>query len=90
MVFVYLLIAVAHVHLRKTRERANIPAPPLRMWLFPWADYLAIGGMLAILIAMEFIPARARELNVSLIPLAAAGDAYMFLKIRRRGESATQ
>ncbi|MGH8179705.1 MAG: amino acid permease, partial [Steroidobacteraceae bacterium] len=37
MVFVYMIVAIAQVRLRRTRERAGSPPPALRMWLFPWA-----------------------------------------------------
>jgi GABA permease len=84
MVFIYTIVAVAQVRLRRTRERAGAPPPALTMWLFPWASYAAIAGMAAVLIAMAFTPSLTEELKVSLISLAVAFLAYFALRARRR------
>jgi GABA permease len=55
-IFVYLLIAVSELRLRR---RLEVEAPErlrVRMWGFPWLTYVAIGTMLAIVGAMAFIP----------------------------------
>lgn len=52
IVFVYMLICLAQIRLRRQRERAGATEPALKMWLFPWASYVAIGGMVAVLVAM--------------------------------------
>src|SRR5205814_6526585 len=44
-VFVYIIIAAAHIRLRREREARGVPEPALTMWLFPWASYSAILGM---------------------------------------------
>jgi L-asparagine transporter-like permease len=93
-IFVYVIIAIAHVRLRRERERAGMPAPALTMWLFPWASYAAIAGMCALLVTMECIPARARELNVSLVAAAVVIIAYLVVRALRNrdrlGESSAQ
>jgi L-asparagine transporter-like permease len=83
MVFVYMMVTVAQIRLRRERERTGAPVPALRMWLFPWASYAAIGGMLAILIAMALTPGRAKELYVSFLTLVVALGAYLFIRARR-------
>jgi AAT family amino acid transporter/GABA permease len=83
MVFVYGLIALAHLRMRRRRERAGEPAPALTMWLFPWSSYLAIGAMLAILIAMQFTPGLGADLHVSLISLVVVSCAYLGLRAWR-------
>ena len=81
MVFVYIMVAVAQVRLRRARERSGAPLPAIRMWLFPWASYAAIVGMLGILIAMALSPGEARtQLNFSLITLLVAWLAYRVLR----------
>jgi L-asparagine transporter-like permease len=82
IVFVYTMIACAQIRLRRERERTGAPAPAVRMWLFPWASYAAIAGMLAILIAMSRT-GQARDLYVSLITLAVALIAYLFVRTGR-------
>jgi L-asparagine transporter-like permease len=83
MVFVYMIISVAHIRLRRERERTGAPAPALQMWLFPWASYAAIAGMFAVLVAMAFTPALARDFYVSLITLAVAVGVYWLRRARR-------
>ena len=87
MVFVYGMIALAHLRMRRARERAGEPAPPVTLWLFPWSSYLAIGGMGAILIAMQFTPGLGEDLHVSLISVAVVTLAYLVLRIRRRARA---
>jgi len=75
IVFIYIIIAIAQIRLRKAREGAGGPQPALQMWLFPWASYAAIAGMLAVLIAMAVTPARAKEFYVSVLALAVVSAA---------------
>jgi GABA permease len=75
IVFIYIIIAIAQIRLRKAREAAGGPLPALQMWLFPWASYAAIAGMIAVLIAMAVTPARAKEFYVSVLALAVVWAA---------------
>lgn len=84
MVFVYMIVAVAHVRLRRARERSGAPVPAVTMWLFPWASYAAIAGMAAVLIGMAVTPGLAQDLYVSLLSLAVALIAYVCLRAHRR------
>ena len=76
VVFIYTIIAFAQIRMRQARERAGGPEPALKMWLFPWASYAAIAGMIAVLIAMAITPARAKELYVSVLALAVVSAAF--------------
>ncbi len=82
MVFVYMMVTVAQIRLRRERERAGAPVPAVQMWLFPWASYAAIGGMVAVLIAMAFT-GQARDLYVSLGTFAVAVSAYLLFRAGR-------
>jgi GABA permease len=86
IVFVYLLICLAQIALRRRRQREGVPEPALRMWLFPWASYTAIAAMIAVLIAMGVSPKHRAELGVSVLALVIAALAC-FLVQRRRRES---
>jgi GABA permease len=81
---IYLAIAVSQVRTRRARERAGGPAPSLPMWLFPWLSYLAIAGMLMVLIAMALTPSHRAEFWTSTISIAVALLAYVV----RRGRAA--
>jgi L-asparagine transporter-like permease len=82
MVFTYMMVAFAQIRLRRERERAGEPPPAVRMWLFPWASYAAIGGMVAILVAMSRT-GQAKDLYVSLGTLAVALVAYLLVRAGR-------
>jgi GABA permease len=89
MVFIYMIIAIAHMRLRRQREARGEPAPALTMWLFPWASYAAIAGMAAVLIAMAFTPGELRqELSWSVVALGLALVAYLVVDARRRSRAA--
>jgi GABA permease len=69
-IFVYVLIAVSQLRLRARMEREDPARLRLRMWAYPYLTYLAIAGMLAILLAMAFIPEQRTPLIFGLISLA--------------------
>jgi GABA permease len=88
MVFIYMIIAIAHMRLRRQREARGDPAPALTMWLFPWASYAAIAGMAAVLIAMALTPGELRqELSWSVVALGLALAMYLVVDARRRSRA---
>jgi GABA permease len=84
IVFVYMTICVAQITLRRRREREGLPAPPVKMWLFPYLSYAAIGGMAAVLIAMAFTDGLKRDFYVSCITLVVAVLAYTLVQRLRQ------
>ena len=84
IVFIYMMIVVAHLRVRRAREASGAAEPALKMWLFPWANYLALGGMAAVLIAMARMPDMQRDLKVSVLSLAVALGAFALVDSRRR------
>ncbi len=74
--FVYLLIAISQLKLRARLEREDPARLRLRMWAYPYLTYLAIAGMLAIIIAMAFIPDQRLPLLFGLISLVILVLAY--------------
>jgi GABA permease len=88
IVFVYMTICVAQIHLRMRRERAGQPVPAVTMWLFPWLSYAAIAGMGAVLIAMAFTPALQQDFKASCITLVVAVIAYLIVKRLRQPRDA--
>jgi len=55
-IFVYVLIAVSQLKLRRRLERQMPERLRMKMWGFPYLTRFAIGAMLAIVAAMAFIP----------------------------------
>ncbi len=66
-VFVYLFIALSQLRLRARLEREDPACLTVKMWGYPYLTYLAIAGMLGILIAMAFIPDQQTPLLFGLI-----------------------
>ena len=87
MVFIYMMMVVAHLRVRWAREESGVQAPALTMWFFPWADYLALGGMAAVLIAMALTPDMQQDLKASVLSLAVALGAFYFVNSRRRSRA---
>jgi GABA permease len=69
-IFVYVLIAVSQLRLRARFEKEDPARLRLRMWAFPYLTYLAIAGMLGIVLAMAFIPEQRTPLIFGVISLA--------------------
>src|SRR5580693_3403316 len=69
-IFVYVLIAFAQLRLRARLEREAPARLAIRMWAYPYLTYLAIAGMLAILLAMAFIPEQRLPLLFGVASLA--------------------
>ena len=68
--FVYLLIALSQLRLRARLEQEEPARLVVRMWGYPYLTYVAIAGMLGILVAMAFIPEQHTPLLFGVISLA--------------------
>jgi L-asparagine transporter-like permease len=88
ILFVYTMICLAQIRLRRERMRTGSAEPALLMWWFPWASYAAIAGMAAVLLAMAFTPALASQFYVSVLTFALALGAYLLVKRLRRPQPA--
>ena len=75
-IFVYVLIAVSQLRLRARLEREDPARLRVRMWCYPWLTYVAIAGMLAIVVAMAFIPDQRTPLLLGIASLAILLAAY--------------
>jgi GABA permease len=82
-IFVYLLIALSELRLRRRLERDAPEKLMVRMWAFPFLTYVAIAGMLGIVGAMAFIPDQRAPLAMGVASLATLAVIYLI----RRGLS---
>jgi GABA permease len=80
-VFVYISIAISQLRLRARLEREDPSRLGIRMWAYPYLTYLAIAGMLGILLAMAFIPDQRIPLLFGVISL---GLLLLCFAARRR------
>ena len=84
IVFVYMVICIAQISLRRRREREGLPSPAVNMWLFPYLSYAAIAGMGGVLTAMAFTPGLQQDFYFSCITLVVAVTAYFIVQRLRR------
>ena len=75
-IFVYVLIAVAELRLRRRLENEMPERLRMRMWGYPWLTRLAIVAMLAIVAAMSVIPAQRAALAFGLVSVVVLLSAY--------------
>jgi GABA permease len=68
-IFVYVSIAISQLRLRAKLEREDPARLQLRMWGYPYLTYFSIAGMLAIILAMAFIPDQRTPLLFGIISL---------------------
>ncbi len=78
--FVYLLIAVSQLVMRRRLEREAPEKLELKMWFYPWLTYLSIACIVAVLIGMAVISDLRPLLIASLISLGVMLIAYMLRK----------
>jgi GABA permease len=83
-IFVYVLIAVAELRLRRRLERDAPERLRIRMWGYPWATRVAIAAMLAILAAMSVIPEQRVSLAFGLLSAALLVVAYSLRRVLPR------
>ena len=86
---IYLMIGVSQIRTRRAREQSGAPPPTLPMWFFPWLSYVAIAGMLTVLIAMAFTPSHRAEFWTSTISIAVVLLAYLVFRRGRDGAPST-
>lgn len=86
---IYLMIGVSQIRTRRALEQTGAPPPTLPMWFFPWLSYLAVAGMLTVLIAMAFTPSHRAEFWTSTISIAVVLLAYLFFRHGRDGAASS-
>jgi GABA permease len=77
MLIIYLIVACAHIVLRRRFERQAPDMLQVKMWFFPYASYGVMAAIVVILLAMAATPSLAKELYASLIVLGIIVAAYL-------------
>jgi GABA permease len=80
-IFVYVLIAISQLRLRARLERDSPERLRVRMWGYPYLTYFTICGMIAIVVAMGFIPDQRAPLSFGLL---SVGILLLVFMLRRR------
>jgi len=76
-IFVYVLIAMSELRLRRRLEQEAPDRLRMRMWGYPYLTYLTIAAMLAIVLAMAFIPEQRTPLLFGVISLGLLLIAFV-------------
>lgn len=80
--FVYLLIGLAQVRLRRRLEREDPGALTMKMWLFPWLSYLTIAGMAGVVLVMAVSPDTRSQVFMGFVVLGVLLLAYAVMRHR--------
>jgi GABA permease len=75
--FVYLLIAISELVMRRRLERENPERLQVKMWLYPWLTYLSIAAMVSVVVAMFVIPEQRPIMIASVISAVVILVAYL-------------
>ena len=76
--FVYLLIAISELRMRRTLEREAPERLKVRMWLYPYLTYFAIAAMVVVIGSMALVDDVRSQLIPSFISLFVVLGAYWF------------
>ena len=84
-IFVYVLIAVSQLKLRRKLERDAPERLRMRMWYFPQLTYVAIAAMLSIVAAMGFIEDQRAPLGFGIVSVLIMLGGFGLRQLTRRG-----
>ncbi|WP_175841928.1 amino acid permease [Burkholderia arboris] len=82
--FVYVLIAFSQLRLRKRLDPVAASRLRVKMWAYPYLTWVAIIGMIGILVAMAFIPDQRKPLWLGVASLGVLVVAYGLTRRSRR------
>ena len=82
--FVYVLIAFSQLRLRKRLDPVAASKLRVKMWAYPYLTWVAIIGMVGILVAMAFIPDQRKPLWLGVASLGVLVVAYGTTRRSRR------
>ena len=81
--FVYALIALSQLRMRRAIEATEPERLKLRMWLFPYLTWATLVAIVAVVATMAVIPDSRSELMLSMVSLAAILTIYaLFVRPR--------
>jgi GABA permease len=78
--FIYMLIALSELRMRRQLERENPDALQVRMWLYPALTILCILAIAVVIISMAFIQGNQSQLWFSLLSVAVLIAIYLIAR----------
>jgi GABA permease len=83
--FVYLLIAVSQLVMRRKLEREDPERLQVRMWLYPYLTYFAIAAIGVVIVSMALVEKVRSQLYLGLLSVAVVLVAYFIKRARHLG-----
>lgn len=83
--FVYLLVALSQLRLRRRLECEDPGALTLKMWCYPYLSWFTIGAMVVVILTMAFLPSTRLDFAASALTLTVVLVAYAVRRRRGRG-----
>ncbi|MFI9024915.1 amino acid permease [Streptomyces sp. NPDC053560] len=83
--FVYLLVALSQLRLRRRLEREAPESLQLRMWWYPYLSWFTVAAMTVVIVTMAVLPSTRMDFAASAITLVVVLAAYGVRAYRRRG-----
>ncbi|MDI3385506.1 amino acid permease [Streptomyces sp. B-S-A8] len=82
--FVYLLVALSQLRLRRRLEREDPGALTLKMWGYPYLSWFTVAAMALVILTMAVLPSTRLDFGTSLLTLLTVLGAYGVIRLRRR------
>ncbi|POX43100.1 GABA permease [Streptomyces sp. Ru73] len=83
--FVYLLVALSQLRLRRRLEREDPGALQLKMWWYPYLSWFTVAAMAVVIVTMAVLPSTRQDFAASAVTLVVVLGAYGVRAYRRRG-----
>ncbi|WP_245654284.1 amino acid permease [Streptomyces violens] len=83
--FVYLLVALSQLRLRRRLEREDPGALQLKMWWYPYLSWFTVAAMAVVIFTMAVLPSTRMDFAASAVTLVVVLAAYGVRAYRKRG-----
>ncbi|MFC6065694.1 amino acid permease [Streptomyces ochraceiscleroticus] len=83
--FVYLLVALSQLRLRRRLEREDPGSLQLRMWWYPYLSWFTVAAMAVVIVTMAVLPSTRMDFAASAVTLLVVLAAYGVRAYRKRG-----
>ncbi|MER7396034.1 amino acid permease [Streptomyces sp. NPDC000151] len=83
--FVYLLVALSQLRLRRRLEREDPGSLQLKMWWYPYLSWFTVAAMGVVIVTMAVLPSTRKDFAASAVTLVVVLAAYGVRAYRKRG-----
>lgn len=80
VLFIYILVAMAQIKSRRALDEQPGTQNSFKMWLFPWLSYATVAVIIAVLVAMVYMPDQRSQVVMSSLSLAIVSVCYFLFR----------